>query len=252
MRILARTTRTTSRRTAAGQLLLNCPAALVTRIVWQCRQRDYSAACPYERKTMKLRTITVSYGQNAIAAGILKRQAVVDPDRSARRGDDPRPSRRSSGSRPRPPSLSRSTRRSRARHGRQTRSDVAALPGAAHAGATATTSATCHSCPRSSSSCRTTSRSRISDWPSPTPARRSGCATVTHCASPPTTRDHGAVLLDLSGGDLTPLWAALLTDLPEPERACRSGERCGDVDPSEDEDFGEDDEDSRRTAAGSR
>ena len=56
-------------------------------------------------------------------------------------------------------------------------------------------------------------------------------------------RDHGAVLLDLSGGDLTPLWAALPVDPPPPEPRAAVASAAADVDPSEDEDFGEDDED---------
>ena len=56
-------------------------------------------------------------------------------------------------------------------------------------------------------------------------------------------RDHGAMLLDLSGGDLTPLWAALPVDPPPPEPRAAVASAAADVDPSEDEDFGEDDED---------
>ena len=55
--------------------------------------------------------------------------------------------------------------------------------------------------------------------------------------------DQNAMLLDLSGGDLTPLWAALPTDPPPPEPRAAVASAAADVDPSEDEDFGEDDED---------
>lgn len=55
-------------------------------------------------------------------------------------------------------------------------------------------------------------------------------------------RDQGAMLIDLSSGDLAPLWAALPVDPPEPEPRAAVTSAAADVDPSEDEEFAEDDE----------